>query len=315
MKLTPREEDIAKDWETGIMRDMIPLFIGGNWLTAARSAIERAKLPPEKPSWASWIIGLASNTLAFASCFYPPVSVLSVILNTDMKYHVPDAPGDTGLNIIAAREHRASMKNGALAILANEFNLMSMVMQYPKSGGDEADPKTWLVRAVSYKSDQLRNMYVAAAPDWVRTVMIPTYRQISDQQRKRGYDWQERGGIAAVDRQRFVWNNLIFPNMNANFDNRDGSIIDLNLASMQNALEQFNRQYTKWIEEGVRHMTLGKGAFSGGFRGTLNIPNAEWAKKNPLEPRITFSGIPEPEQLKLRAGKKIGSYVNLINGS
>lgn len=312
-KLTPREEQIASHWETGIMRDMIPSFIDQYWLNAAYEGINSAELPPEQ-SRVSWFIGLASNMLAFAACFYPPAAVIGVVLSygTGMK----SGPGYSyNLDKEALREQNLVRANAALSILGNGLNLANQISQYPGNDPSGINAKNWLKASVAAKADQLKQVYLSATPDWVRRVMIPTYRVLQSFRNLPGGftipDWAQQGGVAAVQRQKFVWENLVFPEMAVPFDARGSKILEYNMASMQAALVDFKRQYEKWRGDTIRS------ASGSGLLGAVAIPGLpryeEYAKKHPFEPILKFPNLPVDIQKKLHSDRgKIAPLIQKV---
>jgi hypothetical protein len=308
--LSKEDERIARHWELGVTRDMVPSFIKF-WKDEAINAINNVTLP-EDQSLLYVAIGLAANTLVFASMFFPGTAAVAAVLASG--YVVPDFYDDYRIHKARLKEQSRVRANQAALALGNTLNIISQLPILKRPGtGLRINAKAFLRAMVAAKADKLEEIYNASAYTWVCTDMIPHYHILEANKKKLGSryaDWTNGSdGHAGKQRQAYVWDNFVFQSLDVPYAKKHVGMMVLMQASMQEALEQFNRQWREWFN---RHRgAIAATAMTGGALGSIGLPSFEaFEKTSPFEPQITLKGVPADVQSELNQRRdKTGPHV------
>lgn len=238
-----------------------------DWAQAAEGAINDARDPDEADSEIFWLIALAGNMLWASTVFFAP------------------EVGLFGEAVIGATNATKAASLLGAGLGSDVVHKLHTRQPNPENA------KAFLRDVVAARKDELREIYVDAADEWIKRVLAP--HVIEDVS---GLQWEGRGrpapevfdqdlqkvtvhGQAAL--RDFTVEHFLFPGAPFTAKEQSVGMRNLMVKELQGALLDFNRQYREWRNEVASEADA--------YQGDEPL---DVLAVFPFNPRLKFTGVP-----------------------
>jgi hypothetical protein len=262
------------------------------WQSAASLALALASDPADSDSILYWVAVLVGNMLWAATVFFPPSSVVAGLVEATTATKVATVLGAAGASDAASKVLKRSSTT--------------------------SDAKEFLAQMLGQKHDELRRVYLAAAPGWIAEDLAP---HVTDELRKAAHLTPETGSqLTDQDVENFLlsvaalagvvdytYENLLFPGAVITAGALDETLQVYMSKELNRALAAFNQQYRDWEDERNDYIAR-NGGYSGPTIGDvffkfdvtvhkvrksrLEMLEDDFDHNHPFVPNVRFHGIP-----------------------
>jgi hypothetical protein len=263
------------------------------WQSAANQALALASDPADSDSILYWVAVLVGNMLWAATVFFPPSSVVAGLVEATTATKVATVLGAAGASDAASKVLKRSSTT--------------------------SDAKEFLAHMLGQKHDELKKVYLAAAPGWIAEDLAP---HVTDELRKAAHLTPETGSqltdqdaenfllsVAAVAGVRdYTYENLLFPGAVITAGALDETLQVYMSMELNRALAAFNQQYSDWEDERsgyiargyseprLREMLFGNLGVRDGKvvirKSQVEMLEDDFDHNHPFVPNVRFHGIP-----------------------
>ena len=296
------------------------------WQNAGFEAVQALSDPEEDSSTLDWTITLIGNLAWAATVFFPPAAVVPALIATQSG---AKAIVGGGLSIV-----KAEIALGAALAPSTATKAVSMlgatlaadvVGKLRKLAGNLKSPsgKAFLSDYLGNQVPDLLKEYASGASAWAKKDLINhMISQYSLRAHPHANDNNDAGFTTfynsvegGEERRKYVWEDFVFPDFRTPFYNKSDGKVGKWLGGrsglknaiagpLESALKDFDRQWKKYQSDASRY------ADAMGDRFFWGVAREDYLRRNPFNPILKCSGVPEKLQAQQRSNQtKLGNLV------